>query len=227
MTYEQILQIFKQNGNKDLECFNNKIVNSGVPKIGCKIPFVRGIAKLCKLEEIESFPLHAYYEVDLLRGIVTANCKLPFAEKVPHISAFADTIENWAVCDCSTIKVPVSERRLYYDFFCNMLPCEKPFVCRYGVVNLMTNFLDAEHIDNVFLQLKRVADWGNYYVNMGVAWLLATAMAKCREATKLFMEGEALQTVSKFAYNKALQKMRESFRVNDADKEWTRTLKRS
>ncbi len=67
--------------------------------------------------------------------------------------------------------------------------------------------------------------WNDYYVDMAVAWLIATAMVKCRNQTLKYMEGEARSVLSKFAYNTALQKMRDSRRVCDEDKQWTYSLK--
>lgn len=225
MTYQQLIRTLQENSRPELSGFNDKIINSGVPKLGCTLPFVRKVAKGYVLSDIETLPIHTYYEVDLLRGIVIANSKLPFAEKSKYLVEFAETIENWAVCDSSVVKVPKSERELYFDFFSTLLPSEQPFVCRYGVVNLMGNFLDAEHVDKVFAQLGKISTWGQYYVDMGVAWLVASAMAKCRDATVKFMEGQGRRILNRSAYNKALQKMRDSFRVSEEDKRWTYTMK--
>lgn len=225
MTYEELIQALKDNSNRQYDEFNSKIINSGVPTIGCTVPFVRRLAKLFTVEEAETFPVHQYFEVDLLRGIVVSTSKLPFADKSRHLNGFAQTIESWGVCDCSSVKVPQSEREQYFQFFCQMLPSDQPFVCRYGVVNLMSNYLDYRHIDNVFSALNTITQWGHYYVDMGVAWLVATAMAKCRDKTVEYMQGEARTVLNKFTYNKALQKMRESLRVSAEDKQWTYTMK--
>lgn len=225
MTYRELVQVLHENSNKEFDEFNNKIINSQVQTVGCKVPFVRQLAKQFDLETVESFPLHKYYEVDLLRGIVVSTSKLSFEVKSQHLLDFAKTIENWAVCDCSVVKVPKVESKEYFDFFCKMLPSSQPFVCRYGVVNLMSNYLDSEHIDQVFDQLKYITQWGHYYVDMGVAWLVATAMAKCRDKTVAYMCGEGRQVLNKFTYNKALQKMRESYRVLPEDKQWTYLMK--
>lgn len=224
MNYTELIRTLRQNGSKSYNEFNNKIVNSGVPMFGCSVPFVRKLAASCTLEEAESFPVHAYYEVDLLRGIVVSDCKLTFEDKSVHLLDFAQTIENWAVCDCSAVKVPRSERERYFVFFCDMLDSARPFVCRYGTVNLMNNFLDGEYVKKIFEQLSKIAQWGQYYVDMGVAWLVATAMAKCRDETVFFMENDGRRVLDKFAYNRALQKMRDSFRVSAEDKEWSRSM---
>ena len=225
MTYETLVHTLKENSDRQFDEFNSKIVNSGVATIGCKVPFVRKLAKQFTVADVENFPIHQYFEVDLLRGVVVSGSKLPFSEKHVHLLDFAQNIENWAVCDCSTVKVPKAEIQLYFEFFRNLLPNEQPFVCRYGVVNLLANYLDEDHIDDVFHSLATITQWGHYYVDMGVAWLIATAMAKCRDKTVAYMQGDGRMILNKFTYNKALQKMRESFRVSPEDKQWTYTMK--
>ena len=71
--YEKLVHILKDNSDKKYNDFNRKIINSGVVTIGCTTPFVRKIAKNYSLEQVLEFPLHEYYEVDLLRGIVISN----------------------------------------------------------------------------------------------------------------------------------------------------------
>lgn len=225
MNYETLIATLRQNGSQAYDEFNKTVINSEVATIGCSLPFMRKLAKSFTVEEVENFPLHAFYEVDLLRGIVVSGAKMPFEAKFTHLLEFAKGIENWAACDCSTVKVPKNEREKYFEFFCNLLPNEKPFVCRYGVVNLLSNYLDDEHIEEVFAALTTITQWGSYYVDMAVAWLVATAMAKCRNATVEYMQVEGRRVLNKFAYNKALQKMRESYRVSPEDKKWTYSLK--
>ena len=177
------MEQLQANSNGKYDDFNNKIVNSNVKTIGCTVPFVRSLAKQYQnqLDEVMAFPIHEYYEVDLLRGMVVALAKLPFEQKRRYLDDFSRTIENWAVCDCSVLKVPKIEREIYFEYFCDMCLSKMPFVCRYGVVNLLSNYLDDEHIDATFKTIGRITLFGHYYVDMAVAWLVATAMAKCRD----------------------------------------------
>lgn len=223
--YDRLIDCLKSNSDVKFDEFNSKIVNSNIPTIGCTVPFIRSIAKKCSLDFAMSLPVNQFVEVDLLRGIVIANAKLPFDEKSKILFEFSETIENWAVCDCSAIKVKQCERERYFSFFCDLISSDRCFVCRYGIVNLLTNFIDDEHIERIFSKLNDIILWGEYYVDMAVAWLIATAMVKCRNITVEFMQGVARNTLNKFAYNKALQKMRESLRVSKEDKLWTYTLK--
>lgn len=225
MVYQQLLNLLFENSDKKFDEFNSKIINSGVKTIGCTVPFVRKLAKKTTLTEALAYPDHQYFEVDLLKGIVISSTKLPFADKKKYLTKFAKTIENWAVCDCSNVKVAELEKTEYFRYFCDLCVSEKPFAARYGIVNLMSNYLDEDHVDAVFAQFNSIATFGNYYVDMAAAWLIATAMAKCRDKTVQYMEGEGKRVLNKFTYNKALQKMRDSFRVSPSDKAWTKTMK--
>lgn len=223
--YNQLVEYLKSNSNAKFDDFNSKIVNSNIATIGCTVPFIRKLAKSVSLEFAMSLPVNQYVEVDLIRGIVLSNAKLSFDVKSKLLNEFAHTIENWAVCDCSTIKPKPSELEEYFNFFCKLASSNQQFVCRYGLVNLLANYLDDEHIERVFAAFDNITIWGEYYVDMAVAWLVATALIKCRNQTVEYMEGAARSTLNKFAYNRALQKMRDSYRVRADDKLWTYSLK--
>lgn len=226
MTYQQIIEQLQLNSSDKYKAFNDKISNSGVLSIGCTVPFLRAFAKSTKmpLDEVITLPTNVCYEVDMLKGIIISTAKLPFADKKLYLDYFVNTIENWAVCDSNTVKVPVKERQAYFDYFSNLSLSKRTFVARYGLSNIMNEYLDDEHIDAVFQLLTKVT-YGEYYVDMMVAWLVATAMAKCRDKTVEFCLGTARKVLPPFCYNKALQKMRDSYRISDTDKQWTYTLK--
>ena len=59
---------------------------------------------------------------------------------------------------------------------------------------------------------------------MGVAWTLAEIGIKYNEKAIKFLKGN--NNLDKFTYNKTLQKMIESYRIDNAQKEELRKLKR-
>lgn len=225
LNYQDLLTVLFKNSDEKYNSFNSKLLNTGVKTIGCRVPVLRKLAKLFTWEEVIDLPENEYYETDLLKGIVLSGASLPFDKKTRILSEFILSIENWAVCDCSVVKVPNDEKDNYFEFFSSLLSSDKQFVCRYGIVNLLSNYLDDVYICRVFESLKQIKIWGEYYVDVAVAWLTATAMAFCRNQTVEFMQNDARQIFNVFSYNKALQKMRESFRVSETDKQWTYSMK--
>lgn len=226
MQYSQLLAFLKENSSPKTAQFNRRIINSKVPVLGCKIPVIRKAVRLFSptVEEAEHLPCHQFLEVDLFQGIALSQAKLPFEEKSRLLEQFANTLENWAVCDSSTVKVSPKQED-YFQFFSRLATDSVPFVSRYGIVNILSNFTDDQHIQSIFKLLAEVKQ-GDYYVDMAIAWLISVAMVKCRNQTVSFMQEDGRQVLSCFTYNAALQKMRDSFRVSDEDKQWTKSLKR-
>ncbi len=83
------------------------------------------------------------------------------------------------------------------------------FEIRFGVVMLMSYFLTEEYIGRVLLQMEKVRK-GDYYVDMAVAWCLATARAKFDERTQEFVRNACL---TPSVIKKYEQKVRDSLRV--------------
>ena len=88
---------------------------------------------------------------------------------------------------------------------------------------LLDQYLIPEYIEKTIKILDYLYD-GDYYGSMGIAWALATAYAKFPEQTLSLLRGE--NHLSDFTYNKAIQKMLESYRVPPEDKEMLRAMKR-
>ncbi len=229
MTLDEYTALFSANADKKYDEFNKKLLNSKLETIGCRVPFVRSVAKkyAYDLDGILALPYNRYYEIDMLKGIAIGRADLPYEKKTPLLDEFAAHIENWAVCDVSSVKFHVREAEKYFDYFVNLTRKYKyPFIVRYGIVSLLGHFLDDGHIDGVFSALEEVV-YGEYYVDMAAAWLIATAMAKCRDKTLSFMQGAAREKLNVFTYNRALQKMRDSYRISEEDKRLTYSLKRT
>ncbi len=88
------------------------------------------------------------------------------------------------------------------------------FEIRFGVVMLMSYFLTEEYIERVLLQMEKVRK-GDYYVDMAVAWCLATARAKFDERTQEFVRNA---TLTPSVIKKYEQKVRDSLRVKKGTK---------
>lgn len=84
------------------------------------------------------------------------------------------------------------------------------------------HFLTEAYIARVLAVWDRL-DHPGYYRKMGVAWGVATAYAKYPKETHAFLLENHLDDET---YNKAIQKMIESYRISAEDKEILRGMKR-
>ena len=86
---------------------------------------------------------------------------------------------------------------------------------------MMDHFL-GEDFDPACLELVAAVRSEEYYVNMMVAWYVATALAARYEAALPLLEERRL---APWTHQKAIQKAVESYRVSDEQKQYLRTLR--
>ena len=96
------------------------------------------------------------------------------------------------------------------------------YTCRFGVGVLMNYYLD-EAFEPRFLEWVGAIRSKEYYVDMGIAWYFATALAKKWEEAVKWMEEGKLTT---WTHNKSIQKAVESYRVTGERKEYLKKLKK-
>ena len=79
-----------------------------------------------------------------------------------------------------------------------------------------------EYVERVLQEVAAVRS-ESYYVKMAQAWLVAEVFIKFRELGLDFLRGDNMLP---WTQNKAIQKIRESYRVSDADKELVKSFKK-
>lgn len=217
--------------------------------IGVRVPTMRKIAKEfassatpVELDKFLDKLPHKYFEENQVHLFVVERFK-DFDECVRRIEQFLPYIDNWAVCDGKSPKALLKDESHFYAKICEWLKSTKPYTVRFGVNMLMAFFLDGRFDKS---QLKLVAaidenlfdDAGSsgavrsskkeaqptdrYYVQMVIAWYMATALAKQWDATFPYIKGRKL---SPWIHNKSIQKACESYRITDAQKKILRGLK--
>ena len=201
-------------GNETYAAFNKRIVNTKMPVIGVRVPDLRrlarrlapdmGAADISKLLTAKN----KSFDYVLLCGLLITHARLDDQTMIDLAKQYLPHVDSWAHIDVFVEKKRRFAGEVWWDFALECLQNEDEFTVRYGVISLMTNFLDEAHIDQVFAALRNVKHDG-YYVKMALAWLYATAAVNFFELTLAELEDEHIDTWTR---NKAYQKMRESQR---------------
>ena len=163
-----------------------------------------------------------FFEEVMIIGMVIDLINVEPARRLSLVEQYVPLIDNWAVCDVfcggakwvgepgrgpkSCNKVPLEQM---WKFLQRYLQSSSEFEIRFGVVMLMSYFLTEEYVGKVLLQMEKVRK-GDYYVDMAVAWCLATARAKFDERTQEFVRNA---TLTPSVIKKYEQKVRDSLRV--------------
>ena len=181
------------------------------------------------------------YEETVIWGYLINLEKCSLDERLAMLGRYVPVLDNWAVCDsyCAHAKwMAHADKVALWAFLERWFDSEREFEVRFAVVVAMCYFLNEEWLDKVFERINRldfgrikskyksvkgkpkVAQQGTvqgaepYYVRMGVAWLLATALARFPDATRAFVRSSNLpEDVVKLYIRKA----RESFRTRTVE----------
>lgn len=206
--------------------FHSKLMPT-VPKdkiIGIRVPVLRKLAKeFGECEESKDFLKllpHKYYEEDNLHAFLIEQIK-DFNECIFALDNFLLHVDNWATCDMMTPKILSKNLPLLYEKILDWSKSEHTYTVRFAIVTLMKFFMD-DRLDEKHLQLVSSIKSDEYYVNMAIAWYLATALASRWNLVIPYIEQ---QKFDKWTHNKAIQKAVESYRITNEQKEYLKTLK--
>ena len=208
-------------GNETYAAFNQRIVNTKMQVIGVRVPDLRRLARelapdmsAADISELLTVQNESFDYV-LLCGLLITHARLDDQTTIDLVKQYLPHVDSWAHIDIFVEKKRRFAGEVWWDFALECLQNEAEFTVRYGVVSLMTNFLDEAHIDQVFAALRRIKHDG-YYVKMVLAWLYATAAVHFFELTLAELENEHIDTWTR---NKSYQKMRESRRFTPEQQE--------
>ena len=227
--YESLIIKLKNSSDEKYRKFNESLIpGTEIHSLGVRIPKLREFAKDILKSDWQEFLKYTQnetlFETVMLGGMVTSLAKCDFKLKKEHIKRFIPRINNWAVCDvfCSGIKDTKKHMTEMREFINGYLFSDKEYELRFAAVMLMDYYLCDEYILSTLNAYNNINHDG-YYVKMAVAWGISTAFIKQREKTLDFLHNNNLDN---FTFNKAIQKMRESYRVSAEDKEMLLKLKR-
>ena len=195
--------------------------------IGVRLPDLRELAKnIAKEEPIEFLNTYKceFYEEKMIYGLVIGYMKSDFQKRLEYLEKFVPLIDNWAICDCccSTYKFTNKNLEEMWEYIQKYLRSKNEFEVRFAAIMLMDYYITDGYIDQV-LKIYNEIKLEKYYVQMGIAWGISVAFVKYPEKTMNFLKNNNLD---KFTYNKALQKIIESYRVDKSTKDIIRSMKR-
>lgn len=226
--YVQLAQYLRAIADPAYRQFHQKLIPGVEGLLGVRVPALRALAKEIAKGDREGYFAQVRpdtYEEVMLYGLVIGHIRDDFAATARQLDRFVPMIDNWAVCDvcCSGLKLAARRQEELWTYLQQYLSSREEFCLRFGLVMLMSYYIDQAHIDRVLACYGAVRHEG-YYVKMAVAWGVSVCFVKFREKTLSLLESGALEPET---YRKALQKILESNRVSKADKELIREMRKN
>ena len=227
MTNEEIKIQLNKLADERYKKFHTSLCPNTTGIIGVRIPKLRNIAKQIANEnwkEYLSYAVDDSYEEIMLQGMVIGLSKMTIEEFKHYLTNFIPKINNWAVCDTTVAGLKLTKKysKEMWNFLKPYLNSDKEFELRFGIVMLLDFYITDEYIDEVLKILNNIKHEG-YYVKMAVAWAISICFIKYPEKTMKLLLNNNLDN---FTYNKSLQKIIESYRVDDKTKNKIKAMKR-
>lgn len=192
--------------------------------LGVRVPFLRKIAKKFSVHNdfLQEIQLNYYEKTAVACYYVGLKAKTK-EDLQKYLSVVLPKVDNWALCDglASSLKVLKKDKEnelLPYIF--EFLSSDKVYDKRFAIVCLL-HYLTSESLVKTIIQKVTVYQGTDYYVDMAIAWLLATACINFESQVKQTLENGFLTT---FVQNKTISKINESFRISTQTKEKLKLL---
>ena len=224
---EKIRQELEKIAEENYRIFTAKLIPNIDNLLGVRLPKLRKIAKKIIQTDYEYYlamdnPL--YFEEVMLQGMIIGKINLPWTKRSYYVKQFISKINNWSVCDsfCCGLKFKASEKEIVWQFLQPYFASDAPYDIRFAVVMLLFHFVNDEYLQKVFTLFNQIKN-DDYYVKMAVAWAISIYF---RELPKLTMAYLQKNQLDDWTYNKALQKITESLKVDCNTKIIIRTMKR-
>ena len=195
--------------------------------LGVRSPQAQSIAKkyantFVGEEFLNSLP-HRYYDENAVHAFMLGRLRCDQATIKEKIVAFLPYVDNWAVCDglCAHLKSFFKCPNSVYNFVLECVNSNRTYTKRFGLVCLLSYYIDKEHIKDILSICKGIKSQ-EYYVNMAVAWLISFCLIKEYDsALPVILE----KSLDRWVHNKAIQKACESYQISDEKKTYLRSLK--
>lgn len=191
--------------------------------LGVRLPVIKKYAKELNVRQREEFLRelpHRYHEENILHAFCLNSIK-GFDEFIASVDAFLPYVTNWSVCDTICNKHLNKHKEELLPVVYSWLKSDEVYRVRYAVKCLMNYYLGDDFKEEHLRKVREIR-LTDYYVEMMVAWYLATGLAKNFDSFVRVIEE---RWFSPSIHNKAIQKAVESYRVSDDHKSFLKTLK--
>lgn len=225
--YAKLRDCLEQSIDEKYRDFSMKICRSKHPMLGIRVPQIRKFTKQIPSDKIEKFikvrPLN--YEEVLLRGFLIA--RLPYDNMLKWFDSHLEYIDDWSTCDlfCSAISKLVQKNKA--DFFekkiTKLLNDKHEFTMRVGLVILKCSYIEPDYLRFVFATADKLSDNEEYYVKMGLAWLVSECFIKYPSATTDYLSRSKMPD---WTFNKTISKICDSYRLDLETKNLLRKMRK-
>lgn len=195
--------------------------------IGVSLPKLRRIAKKIVMKDFDLFkkinrPITL--ENILVEGMAIGYYQTDFQSKWQLVEEYLPLINNWETCDTfvASLKFGDADLKRVFTLIKEYANSQDSCRIRFMLVMMICNFNNRSYHKEL-LEIIEQIECDDYYVKMAVAWLLTEVYLVDQNLVLNYLN---CCGIDDFTYNKTLQKICESLKVDDDTKKRIRKLKR-
>lgn len=228
MNNKEIKEKLLDLADEEYKKFHTNLCPNTIEILGVRAPKLRELAKeIVKSENVKEYLENAIddsYEEILLQGMVLGLWKTNVEEFTYYLEKFVPKIQSWAICDMSvsSFKIVKKNKEYIWNFLQKYLKSDKEYEIRFVLVMILNYYIEEKYIEEVFKILNSIKNEA-YYVKMAKAWTIQVVFVNFPVESIKFLENNELDD---WTYNKALQKILESYKVSEETKKIIRKMKR-
>jgi 3-methyladenine DNA glycosylase AlkD len=225
LTYQDYLKYLLSLSDAKYADFSHKLTKTKYQFIGIKIPKLRIIAKEIAQGDYVSFfsvTQTNYIEEIIIEGLVISHIKddVSFTK---YFNSYLKLIDNWEINDvfCNSLKI-MNNNPKYFNLCLKLAISNKEFRARVGLICLLAHYITQNNLPQIYEILDNQHNH-DYYAKMAAAWLLCELYIKYPSETNNYLLNSQLDN---WTFNKGIQKIRESYRIDNDTKKYLNNLKK-
>lgn len=122
-------------------------------------------------------------------GLLIAYNDCCIEDKCKALDYYLSFTDNWSSCDAVMFAIK-DKGDIYFNYLLGLL-CKDEWSVRFGMIGLMTNFLNKEHLEAIFKSMHFI-NYGAKKIDIAVSWFLGIALIDFPEETLEFFESAPL-----------------------------------
>ena len=217
----EIRKRLEQEAEEKYRVFSSALIPNIDNVLGVRIPKLNKLVKELYKTDWKPFLNQPciYMEETMLQGMLIAK-----TGDFELVKQFVPKINNWSVCDkfCNSLKCVKDNKQQVWKFIQPYLKSNDEFLNRFALVIMLEYFIEEDYLAKIF-EILNTFNSKKYYAQMAVAWLVSMCFVEFQKETTEFLKTTKLDD---WTYNKSIQKIIESLKVDKPTKQKLKLMKR-
>ena len=217
----EIRKKLEQEAEEKYRVFSSALIPNIDNVLGVRIPKLNKLVKELYKTDWKPFLNQPciYMEETMLQGMLIAK-----TGDFELVKQFVPKINNWSVCDkfCNSLKCIKDNKQQVWKFIQPYLKSKKEYNNRFALVIMLEYFIEEDYLVKIF-EILNTFNSKKYYAQMAVAWLVSMCFVEFPKETTEFLKTTKLDD---WTYNKSIQKIIESLKVDKPTKQKLKLMKR-